>query len=123
MITSLVVAALLLHGLVHLPVWLAPSGAGSFDPRRSWALHAAGLPQARAGAAAVLLACTTAALYGIAGSAVLAGLTDWATAAVGAALIGVVLKTFWFNRWLVVGLLLDVGVLVAVATGWPGSLY
>ncbi|MEU9733887.1 hypothetical protein [Streptomyces sp. NPDC048002] len=29
----------------------------------------------------------------------------------------------WFNPWLTVGALLDVGVLAAVLTGRPGSMY
>ncbi|MEU6394683.1 hypothetical protein [Streptomyces sp. NPDC046939] len=121
---AFIAAAFILHGIAHLPVWLPRARpAGPFDPRHSWVLDAVGLPQARAGAAAVLLACTTAALYAIAGSAVLAGLTDWPTGAVGAAVVGIALKGFWFNRWLTPGMLIDVAVVVAVALCWPASLY
>ncbi|MFF3403665.1 hypothetical protein ACFYW6_34870 [Streptomyces sp. NPDC002659] len=43
--------------------------------------------------------------------------------AVAAAVSGLVLKAVWFNPWLLVGLLLDAGVLAAVFGQWPASLY
>ncbi|MCQ4205653.1 hypothetical protein [Streptomyces longispororuber] len=122
MVSSLVVAYLLGHGFVHMPMWLAPRRRGYRAPHRSWVLAAADLPQARAPAAARLLACTTAALYAIAGAALLVGLADWAIAAVAAAVVGLVLKFFWYSPRLTAGLLLDVAVLVAVAEGWPTLL-
>lgn len=36
---------------------------------------------------------------------------------------GLVLKAVWFNPWLLVGVLLDAGVLAAVFGQWPASLY
>jgi len=125
MTTALVSAFLFLHGLVHLPVWLPQPGRSEpFDPRHSWALAAAGLPQARVmGTAAVGLASATAVLYVIAGAATAAQSSGWATAAVTAAAVGLVLKALWFNPWLSLGMLLDAGVITAVAMTWPASLY
>ncbi|MFF1680078.1 hypothetical protein ACFVYG_29060 [Streptomyces sp. NPDC058256] len=86
MTTALVATFLFLHGLVHLPVWLAPTGRdGPFDPRHSGVLAAAGLPQARAGTAAVSLASATTLLYVIAGAVTAAQSSGRATAAVTAA--------------------------------------
>jgi len=82
MTTALVSSFLFLHGLVHLPVWLAQPGRNEpFDPRHSWAFTAAGLSRGRPmGAAAVGLASATAMLYVIAGAATAAQSTGWAVA-------------------------------------------
>ncbi|WP_328222490.1 hypothetical protein [Streptomyces sp. NBC_00310] len=125
MTTALVATFLFLHGLVHLQVWLARTGGDEpFDPGRSWVLAAAGLPQARfMRVTAVGLASVTATLYVIAGSATAAQSGGLATAAVLAAAVELVLKALWFNPWLSLGVLLDVGVITAVLTNWPASLY
>lgn len=125
MTTVLVSVFLFLHGFIHLPVWLARTeGSRPFDPRHSWALAAAGVPGARvAGAAAVGLASVAALLYLFAGAAVAVGSSVWPAAAVTAACVGLLLKGLWFNPWLSLGLLLDVGVITAVVAVWPASLY
>jgi hypothetical protein len=125
MITAFVSAVLFLHGFVHLPVWLAPTvGGGPFDPRHSWALAAAGVPGRRVtGAAAIGLASVTSMLYVIAGASAAVQSSGAPSAALFAACTGLLLKTLWFNPWLSLGVLLDVGVVVAVLSGWPASLY
>ncbi|AZQ39483.1 hypothetical protein EJ357_43675 [Streptomyces cyaneochromogenes] len=125
MITALVSAFLFVHGLIHLTVWLPhDSTEQPFNPRHSWALASAGLPQARVvSQAAIALASITAMLYVIAGAATAAQSSGWTAAAVLAASVGLVLKALWFNPWLSLGVLLDAGVIAAVATSWPGSLY
>ncbi|MFD5256368.1 hypothetical protein ACFWM5_26485 [Streptomyces bobili] len=125
MTAALVATFLFLHGLVHLPVWLARAGGNEpFDPRHSWALTAAGLPRTRVvGTTAIGLASVTATLYIIAGAATAVQSSGWATAALLAATVGLVLKAVWFNPWLSLGVLLDVGVITAVVTDWPASLY
>lgn len=40
-----------------------------------------------------------------------------------AASAGLLLKVLWFDPWLGLGVLLDVGVVVAVACTWPASVY
>ncbi|MER6418256.1 hypothetical protein [Streptomyces sp. NPDC001137] len=62
-------------------------------------------------------------MYAVAGAAVLAGSGWWPTAALVAASSGLVLKAVWFDPWLSVGVLLDVGVITAVACSWPASVY
>ncbi|MDF3145599.1 hypothetical protein, partial [Streptomyces sp. T21Q-yed] len=62
-------------------------------------------------------------VYVVAGAGVLAGSGWWPTAALVAAAGGLALKAIWFDPWLSVGVLLDVGVIVAVACTWPASVY
>ena len=126
MITALVAAFLIVHGLLHPGVWAEPAraeGSASFDPGHSWALTAAHVSAAPARAAALALAWYTAVVYVVAGAGTMAGSNWWTTAAIVAASSGLALKAIWFHPWLTVGVLLDVGVIVAVACGWPASLY
>ncbi|MEV7389748.1 hypothetical protein [Streptomyces sp. NPDC091215] len=119
----LVAAFLVVDGLIHLAVWLPADAAEQqpFDPGRSWALAAAGRPGPDVAAlAAVGLASASALLFEIAGVAA-ATRADWTVPAVTGAVVGPVLKTLWFNRWLAPGLLLDGGLIFAVLTLGPGA--
>ncbi|MGQ4388670.1 hypothetical protein [Streptomyces sp. SAS_270] len=126
MTTLLVATFLIVHGLLHPGVWTAPQqpcGPAPFVPGHSWALTAVRVPAATAGAVALALAWYTALVYVIAGVGVAAGAGWWPTAALVAASTGLVLKAIWFDPWLSLGVLLDVGVVVAVACTWPASVY
>jgi len=126
MTTALVAAFLIVHGLLHPGVWTAPQQPGTpalFVPGYSWALTAAHVSPATARAMALALAWYTAVAYVIAGAGVPAGTGWWPAAAVVAASTGLLLKAVWFDPWLSLGVLLDVGVLVAVACTWPASVY
>ncbi|MEU6378741.1 hypothetical protein [Streptomyces sp. NPDC046909] len=126
--TALLVAAfLVVHGLLHPGVWTAPQQPGGtpapFTPGHSWLLVSAGVPAATARTAALTLAWCTALVYVVAGAGVPADAGWWPTAALVAASGGLMLKAVWFDPWLSVGVLLDLGVITAVACSWPGSLY
>ncbi|MER6185872.1 hypothetical protein [Streptomyces sp. NPDC001652] len=126
MITALVAAFLIVHGLLHPGVWTAPqqpADAAPFTPEHSWALAAAHVPAALTRAIALALAWWTALVYAIAGAGVVAGSDWWPTAALVAAASGLVLKAIWFDPWLSIGVLLDAGVIAAVACTWPASVY
>ncbi|MFE6285291.1 hypothetical protein [Streptomyces sp. NPDC057877] len=126
MITALVAAFLVVHGLLHPGVWAAPVQPGRqapFEPGHSWVLSAAHVSAAPTRAAALALAWYTALAYCVAGAGTAAGADWWATAALVGAASGLVLKAIWYDPWLTVGVLLDVAVLVAVANSWPPSLY
>jgi hypothetical protein len=58
----------------------------------------------------------------IAGVALLAGSAVWIPIAVIGAASGLFLKVLFFNAWLSAGVLIDLGILWAVAAGWPPSL-
>jgi hypothetical protein len=36
--------------------------------------------------------------------------------------VALALKGLWFNRWLSLGVALDISVVVAAAAGWPASV-
>ncbi|MFH0245322.1 hypothetical protein ACGRHY_23545 [Streptomyces sp. HK10] len=126
MIGALAVIFLLAHALVHFRVWVTPQDPENpppFAPGHSWALAAAHVTEETSRAAATALAAVTALLYAIAGVALLADADWWAPAAVVAAAGGLVLKVVWFNPWLLLGIALDAGVVLAVTLTWPASLY
>ncbi|MEU6394688.1 hypothetical protein [Streptomyces sp. NPDC046939] len=126
MITFLSAVFLIVHGLLHPGVWTAPRRPGEsppFDPGHSWALTAVHIAPEPVRAIALSIAWYIAVVYTVAGAGLLAGSTWWPTAALVGAAGGLVLKTLWFDPWLTVGVLLDVGVIVAVACTWPASVY
>lgn len=121
--TTLLTVFLVLHGLLHLGIWLPqpkPDGPPPpFVPDRSALLTAAAVPTRAAHALSVTLASVTAAAFVAAGLAIAAG-TSWSVPlAVVAAGTGLALKLLFFHPWLVVGVLLDVAVLTSATTGWP----
>ena len=126
MIAFVVGAFLIVHGLLHPGVWTAPQRPDqptAFDPGRSWALTAAHVAPAPARATGLALAWYTAVVYAVAGAGALAGSGWWPTAALVGAASGLVLKAVWFDPWLSIGVLVDVGVIVAVAGTWPACVY
>jgi hypothetical protein len=121
--SPLLTVFLVLHGLLHLGIWVpSPRRDGPeppFVPDRSALLTAAAVPTAAAHRLSVLLAVVAAGAYVTAGLAV-AFDTAWAVPlAVAAAVTGLALKLVFFHPWLILGVLLDLAVLIAAATGWP----
>jgi hypothetical protein len=117
-----VVAFLIVHGFVHAAVWTAPKPANQptpFDPAHSWALAAAHIAASASRTASLTLAWLGAGLFAAAGCALALDTTAWTSLAVLAATVGLVLKGLWFNRWLSLGVVLDLGVIAAVASSWP----
>ncbi|MDG9701613.1 hypothetical protein [Streptomyces sp. DH37] len=126
MIRAVAVVLLVAHALVHFRIWVTPPDPENpppFSPSRSWALSAAHVTEETSRAAATGLAVVTALLYAIAGVALLADAGWWAPAAVVAAAGGLVLKVVWFDPWLLLGIALDAGIILAVTLAWPASLY
>lgn len=117
--TAFVATFLVVHGVLHLAVWLAPTSKdpdrpAPFRPDHSPLLTAA--PPAVTHRLAVGLAAATAAAYVLAGVGVAVG-ASWAVpAAIAAAVLGLLLKVPFFHPWLTAGVLLDAVVLV-VAIG------
>ncbi|MQS10078.1 hypothetical protein FNX48_023795 [Streptomyces sp. IF17] len=126
MIRVVAVFLLFAHGLVHFAIWGSRSGPERpppFRPDRSAPLSAVGVPEGAVHRMAVTLAVVTGLLNWLAAVWLAVGSDRWAGAAVGAAVCGLVLKTVWFNPWLSAGVLLDLGLLVAVAQRWPAALW
>lgn len=123
MITTLVVTFLLAHGLVHFAVWLPhpepdPTQPAPFAPDHSTLLTKTSVPQTTARKLSTTLALAAGVGFLLASLAVAID-ADWVVpVAVGASLLGLWLKALFFNPWLLVGVLLDLGVLVGAAT-WP----
>ena len=72
--------------------------------------------------AGAALSVVVATLYTCAGMALAVDASTAVTLAVAGAATALALKGLWFNTWLSLGIALDLGVLWAVATGWPSSL-
>jgi hypothetical protein len=121
--STLLTVFLVLHGLLHLAIWLPqpkPDGpAPPFHPDRSALLAAVSVPKAATSALSVTLAAAAAGAYVVAGLAIAVGNAWSVPLAVAGAGIGLTLKLLFFHPWLVVGVLLDVAVLMAATTGWP----
>ena len=127
MTTFLVVGFLMVHGLLHLAVWLPkpepqPDKPPPFEPDHSALLTEAHVQQRTVHRVAVWLAATAAVLYGIAGLAVAVGSTWAIPLAVLAGTVGIAIKLLFFHPWLSVGIALDVLVLSAALVAWPVAL-
>jgi hypothetical protein len=121
----LVAGFLLAHGGVHAAIYATPrepTKPAPFDPARSWALATAHVRIAPMRVASARLAWVVTIAYGAAGVAVAFDAPAWAPMAAVAAVGAVVFKALWFNRWLTLGVALDLAVLAALAAGWPRSL-
>jgi hypothetical protein len=125
--TWLIAAFLVVHGLVHLAVWLTPAAQAAdrpapFAPDHSAVLTRADVRPSTSHVLAVRLALAAAVTYAAAGIAVAIG-SEWAIGlAAVAALLGLALKTIFFNPWLSLGVLLDAAALSAALVEWPVSL-
>jgi hypothetical protein len=127
--TFLVVGFLLVHGLLHLALWLPrpqqpeePGKAPPFHPDHSALLTEAHVEPETSHRVAVWLAVAAAVLYGLAGVAVAFG-GSWAVPlAVLAATVGLSIKFLFFHPWLSVGIALDALVLSSALAEWPVAL-
>jgi hypothetical protein len=113
------------HGLIHPGIYAVPKNPDKpapFDPNHSWALAAVHLAERQARSFSVTVSWLTALLFVGAGVAVLVQSSLWVAIAVCAAALGLLFKGLFFHPWLILGVLIDIGVLWAAAAGWPGSL-
>jgi hypothetical protein len=127
MTTFLVVGFLLVHGMLHLAIWLPhpdprPEHPAPFEPDHSRVLTAVHVEQQTTHRVAVVLAATTAAAYVV--SAIAVGLDQPSAAGLVAiaAVIGLGMKVLYFDPWLLIGIGLDALVLTSAVAGWPVTL-
>jgi hypothetical protein len=116
---------LIAHGLIHVAIYATPppqDGSAPFDPSHSWALAGAHVAESSTRSLSVLVAWVSGIVLAVAGVALLAGSAVWIPIAVIGAASGLFLKVLFFNAWLSAGILIDLGILWAVAAGWPPSL-
>ena len=119
-----VVVFLIAHAFVHVAVWAMPKPAENappFDPTHSWALAAGHMTPTAQRTTSVTLAWIAAGLFAASGAALAVDATAWTTMAMLGAAVGLALKGLWFNRWLSLGVALDVAVLVAATMNWPAT--
>ncbi|MGN6574159.1 MAG: hypothetical protein ACTHKG_00595 [Nocardioides sp.] len=124
MATFLVVGFLMVHGLLHLAVWLPhpdprPEHPAPFEPDHSRVLTAVHVEQQTTHRVAVVLAVAAATVYVVSGLAVWIGLSSAAAIVALAAVIGLAMKVLYFDPWLLIGIGLDAMALTSAVAGWP----
>jgi hypothetical protein len=108
------------HGSMHAVVFLFPSGPDSpFDPHRSWLLEAVGLSRSAMGATAVVMAAIAGLIF--IGTVVnyLASGALKTRSIVLAAGVSLTLMVVFFTPWLIVGVLVNIGIIHAVTRNDP----
>jgi hypothetical protein len=104
----LTAAFLIVHGLLHLGVWVAPAAPGApFDARHSWLLGDVSVPARTA----AILACALLVVAGLV--AAVGGSAAAHLAAVGAG-VSLVLALATYHPWLTAAVVIDAAILVAV---------
>lgn len=128
MLPPLLLAAFpLAHGAIHAsflsprPPATADGPAWPFELARSWVLTPLGIQPETMRLLGMALVAATIATFALAALAT-AGVIPvdlWGTASVAGAIASVVLLVLFFHRWLVLGVLIDLGLLsVVLVAGW-----
>lgn len=119
---------LIIHGLIHVGVATAPvprqeeGGAFKFfmGEGRSWLWREIGISHPISWWVAVSLVAVATIGFVVAGIALLAGSGSWRVLAVGSSVISLALLALYWNRYLPVGVAVNVGILVALLwANWP----
>jgi hypothetical protein len=117
---------LLAHGLIHAAIWATPRPtdpkAAPFDASGSWLLDEFGIGQAGTRTISVVLALVAAAGFVATGLGVLLGVGWWRPLGIVAAVVSLLLLLVYFNRWLLLGVAIDVGIIAALLVAdWPSK--
>jgi hypothetical protein len=126
MVRVAVALFLMAHGFVHLVIYATPKDPAKREPfaaDHSWLLSASGIAVEPTRRISVVAASLVGGLSVLAGLFLLLDLGWWTVWALLGAALGLALKTLYFNPWLSLGVTLDVGIVLAIAAGWPSSLY
>lgn len=123
MITTLVVAFLLAHGLIQFAIWLPhltadPAKPAPFRPEHSAVLTKTAVSRTTARKISSVLAAAAGVGFLLTGLAVVIDAGWTVGIAVVASLLGLALKALFFNPWLLFGITLDLGVLVTATWPW-----
>ena len=125
MLTLVAAILLIAHAAIHLgflarPPTTASGPAWPFELDRSGILGRLGVGRRGARRVGILLVMVLVTAY-LGAALALAGMAPWPVALRGVAIGSVVsatLLTLFFHRWLVVGVAIDLGLLVLVASDW-----
>lgn len=123
MITTLVVAFLLAHGLIHFAIWLPripvdPEKPSPFIPEHSAILTKAAVSQTTARRVSGIMAVAAGLGFLLTGLAVTSDAGWAAPVAVLASVLGLSLKTLFFDTWLLLGIALDLCILIVAIASW-----
>ena len=122
---------LIAHGLVHAGLAAAPNpddpetkpGAFFTSPERSWFLPKVGLSSASVRWIGIVLVALATLGYVLSGLGVFGvlGLSEiWRTLAIASAVVSLLLLILFWHLWLIIGVLIDVGILIALLwLDWP----
>jgi hypothetical protein len=109
MIRVLLGLFIIAHGLITFGIWAAPvTEQAPFNPNHSWLLG-------DARTLAFVLAVVAAIAFIVTGGGFLAEQDWWATGAVAAGAVAVLLMALYFNAWLSAGILISAAILYAGA--------
>ena len=130
---TIIALFLIAHGLVHAGLAAAPdpddpeSKPGAFftSPERSWLLPKVGLSTVVVQWIGIVLVAVATLGFVLAGLGVFGvpGLSEiWRTLSLISAGVSLLLLVLFWHLWLIVGLLLDIGILVALLwVDWPAT--
>ena len=133
MLKTIIALFLIAHGLVHAGLAAAPNpndpdakpGAFFTSINRSWLLPQLGLNAAAVQWIGIILVVFATLGFVLAGLGVfgVSGLTAvWRTVAVVSACVSLLLLALFWHPWLIVGMLIDVGLLIALLWAkWPSE--
>jgi len=124
--TRIVLAAFLIaHGLLHPAIHSVPEDPNKpapFNPNHSWAFAAVHVADRKARVFGVGVSWLTALAFVAAGIALFIQSPLWVSIAACGAVLGLSVKALFFHPCLILGVLIDIGILGAATEVWPGSL-
>jgi hypothetical protein len=121
----LLAAFLFAHGWIHAAIYALPQKPEEtppFQASHSWALSAAHVPEVSTRRVSIAMSWLTCAAFGTAAVFLVAGSDLWMSVTIASAALGLVLKALYFNPWLSLGVLIDVGLIALTTTSWASGL-
>jgi hypothetical protein len=127
----IIVALLIVHGLIHVGVATAPDpsrgeNGAPFEfftgEDRSWLMRALGISDSVSAWVAIVLIAIATLGFVISGVLLMLQSTMWREFAVFASVVSLLLILAYWNRYLPVGVAVNVGIVIAVAwANWPSE--
>jgi hypothetical protein len=119
LLSSVIALLLLIHGFAH---WNLPSSWGTSSSEHSWLLGRLGVSASTIHTIGMILWMVALLVFLVSGGALFAPLSWWRVLATGAAIIALAMIVLFWRQNLVVGALLDIGVIAALlVANWPSQ--